>query len=94
LRYKENKIIWDFQLVFYPTKELPLDKLQKKILDEVDKSYAIGIDLWENSLATICLIDNEKRVVLDEEGKPIIKDLSMINNKWDFVELDDCYIDW
>ncbi|HOG15230.1 MAG TPA: hypothetical protein PK674_01455 [Candidatus Absconditabacterales bacterium] len=93
LRYKENKIIGDFQLVFYPTKELPLDKLQKKILDEVDKSYAIGIDLGENSLATICLIDNEKRVVLDEEGKPIIKDLSMINNKGDFVELDDCYID-
>jgi hypothetical protein len=81
LRYRQNKIIGDFQLVFYPTKELPFDQLQQKILKNSEKSYAIGIDLGENSLATICLVDNEKKVVLDGNNKPIIKDLSMINNK-------------
>lgn len=94
LRYRQNKIIGDFQLVFYPTKELPFNQLQQKILKNSEKSYAIGIDLGENSLATICLVDNEKKVVLDGNNKPIIKDLSMINNKWDFVEVEDCFIDW
>lgn len=94
IRFRQNKIIADFQLIFYPTKELSFEVLQKKITDTYKaKSYFLGIDVGENSFATICLIDDQKKVV-KEDGKPIIMDLSMINNKWDFVEEKDCLIDW
>ena len=90
-RFRTNKLIGDFQLIFYPTVHHPSDQLQKIMTDAIKGNHAIGIDLGENSLAMLCLVDGAWNVVI-ENNKPVIADLTMINSKWEFIEETDCLI--
>lgn len=68
-RYKNDKIIAEFKMSFYPSKKSTADDIQNKLKAEFnDKEVSfIGIDRGENSLANYMILDKNGNIKYDQE---------------------------
>lgn len=87
-RFREEKVIADFQIIFYPERKLSLvdanRDILKRLADTGVKAF-IGIDRGENSLANYFVIGIDGKILLDESGNPIKGDMTFRNTLGEFV---------
>jgi hypothetical protein len=92
LRFREEKITADFQLVLYPEKKITTveanDAIVKKLTEAGVKAF-IGIDRGEKSLANYMIVGLDGKTLLDESGKALKGDMTFQNTLGEFVELRD-----
>ena len=91
-RFRESKIVGDFQLVFYPAKKSTVSEIHKKINTELsgEEISFIGIDRGEWSIANYMILDQYGHPRRDTNGKVLKGDMTIVSVDWGFVEMEDC----